>query len=329
MIITLSGDDNQRLSARLRALIEQHAPGELAAFNLLQLDGTDLTLPDLRAACDALPFLGEKRVVVVRGLLSRLADKDGEDGGAKSGTAAFVKELKAYLPEAPDSTVLIFVERRKLGSSSLANALKSAGASEEFGLPSGDELVGYIEERVRAGGASIDRAAAALLAAGVADDPRRLEPELEKLLAYKAGAGAPITSRDVQELVDLPIEVAVWDLTDSIYAHDAPGALKALRVLIERGQPPQQVMGAIASQVRNLVAADEHRGASADRLTAATGMKPFVARKSLAALRSFRPGEPGRILSALVDLDLRTKTGKAELNSALELLVVEACARRL
>ncbi len=58
-------------------------------------------------------------------------------------------------------------------------------------------------------------------------------------------------------------------------------------------------------------------------------MKPFVARKTSAALRNFQPGEPRRLLSALVDLDLRSKTGKAELSSAFEFFVVEACARRL
>ncbi len=330
MVITLFGDDNSRLSARLRALVEEYAPGDLATFNLLELDGAEVTLPDLRSVCDALPFLGDRRVVIVKGLLGRFADKDAEDSGTKgaSPAAAFAKELKAYLPQVPESTVLVFVERRKLGSSAVANALRSGGTVEDFSLPTGDGLAAYIERAVSANGGSIEHAAASLLAAAVADDPSRLEPELDKLLAYSGGDGQ-VTVRDVRELVEIPIEVAVWDLTDAMYSHDAAAAVLALRTLLERGQPGQQVMGAVASQIRNLVVAEEHRGASPEKLATATGMKPFVARKSVGALRNFKPGEPGRILNALRDLDLRTKTGKAELNSALEFLVVDACARRL
>ncbi len=328
MVYTLYGDDNARLSARLTSLLAEHLPGDLSTFNLLELDGASLTLPDLRSACDAMPFMGDSRVVVVRGLIARLGEKDEDELAAKSGTVAFVKDLKTYLPTVPDSTVLIFVERRKLGASAAANALRNGTTAEEYSLPSGQALPAHITTLVVERGGSIERDAAALLAEAVGSDPRRLEPELDKLLAYKT-QDSHITARDVREMVDIPIEVAVWDLTDALYAHDSAAALRALRTLVERGQPLQQVMGAVASQIRNLIIAEEYRGSSPEKLVAATQMKPFVARKSLGALRNFRPGEPRRVLSALANLDLRAKTGKAELNSALEFLVVEACARRL
>lgn len=327
MVLTLCGDDNARLSSRLQALLAEHAPPEVVDFNLLQLDGGDLSVADLSSACDALPFLGDRRVVVVNGLLRRFAEGDAEDGG-KGASTQFLKELKAYLPRVPDTTLLIFVERRKLGASAAANALRNLSTVEELNLPAAAELPAYVAQLARAEGAAIDRDAASLLATAVAGDARRLEPELSKLLAYKAEEKR-VTARDVRELVDIPLDVAVWDLTDALYAHDASAAVAALRTLLERGQPAQQVMGAVASQLRNLIVAEGYRGGSPDALARATGMKPFVARKSLGALRNFKPGEPRRILGALLQLDLATKTGKAEINSALELLVVEACARRL
>lgn len=328
MVITLCGDDNARLSHRLRALLAEHAPPEVADFNLLELDGTALDLAALRAACDALPFLGDKRVVVVKGLLGRFGDRDADESQAKSAVGEYVKALKAYLPQVPESTLLIFVERRKLGASAPANALKGGSTVEEYSIPSGDALSTHVASRAKSQGLAMDREAASLLAQAIADDPRRLEPELEKLLAYTAGEDR-LTAADVRRMVEIPLEVAVWDLTDALFAHDAAASLRALRTLLERGQPPQQVMGAVASQVRNLVVAEEYKGRSPESLAKETGMKPFIARKSLSALRNFRPGEPRLLLSALTRLDLATKTGKAELNSALEFLVVEACARRL
>ncbi len=328
MVITLCGDDSARITARVQALVEEHVPGDLSSLNLLELDGTPVSVEELRAACDSMPFLGDRRVVLVKGLLRRFSDKASEETPAKPADAALVSDLKKYLPALPDTTILIFVERRRLGSSAAANALKALTKVEEYSLPEAGQLPSYIAMQVRDAGGSIDRNAAALLAQAVADNPLRLEQELSKLLAYKTPE-KQIAERDVRDLVDIPLEVAVWDLTDALFARDSARSLRSLRSLLERGQVPQQVMGAVASQLRNLVVADDYRGQGADALASSTGMKPFVARKTSAALRNFQPGEPRRLLSALVDLDLRSKTGKAELSSAFEFFVVEACARRL
>lgn len=328
MVITLSGDDNARLTSRLQTCLDQYLPDDTASLNLLELDGGEVTVETLRAACDAMPFLGEHRVVLVKGLLNRFADKDAADGSAKSATTSFLRALKEYLPQVPDTTALIFLERRKLGAGAVANLLRGAGQVEEFAMPSEAELPAYIVKMTRNRGASIDRDAAALLAEAIADEPRRLESELEKLVAYRSG-DSPLTAADVHALVNIPLEVAIWDLTDALHAHNAPASIAALRSLIERGQAPQQITAAIASQLRNITVAEEFKAAGPDRLAAATGMKPFVARKSIGALRNFKPGEPRRVLAALMDLDLRVKTGKAEINSALEFLILQTCARRL
>jgi len=328
MVITLCGDDNARLSARLRQLVDKHAPGELAAFNLSELDGADLTLPRLRDACDAFPFMGEERVVVVKGLLSRFSEKDGENAQEKGAAATFAKDLKGYLPEVPASTVLIVVERRKLGASLVAKALRDSGALEEYSFPERRDLQGYVIAYARQHGATLDQDAAGLLTEAVGEQPSRLQTELEKLLTYKADDKL-ITAHDVRSLVDMPLEIVVWDLTDAIYARKTLAAMQSLRALRERGQPTQMVIGAIASQIRNLVLADDNRKVGPDQLAKATGMKPYSAHKATTALRSFQPKEPQRVLAALMDLDFRSKTGKAELDSALELLVVNACERRL
>jgi DNA polymerase-3 subunit delta len=328
MVITLCGDDNARLSARLRQLVVQHAPGELATFNLSELDGADITLPALRAACDAFPFMGDERVVVVKGLLGRFSEKDGENAPEKGAAASFAKELRAYLPEVPASTVLMVVERRKIGAGVVAKVLRDCSTLEEYSFPDRKDLQGYVTSLAQQHGTRVDRDAAGLLAEAVGEQPARLQTELLKLIAYKAGE-IPITAEDVRSLVDMPLEIVVWDLTDAIYARRSRAALRALRALRERGQPTQLVIGALASQIRNLVLADDHRGKGPDHLVKATGMKPYSARKASTALRDFEPKEPSRILTALMELDFRSKTGKAELDSALELLIVNACERRL
>ena len=66
---------------RSRAVAElsaQLGDRSLASMNTAMLDGRKLTLPELKDAVEAMPFLVEKRLVVVNGLLSRLAGKSGK-----------------------------------------------------------------------------------------------------------------------------------------------------------------------------------------------------------------------------------------------------------
>ena len=46
---------------------------EMAELNTLRLDGRAATVSELRNACDTMPFLAERRLVIAEGLLARLA----------------------------------------------------------------------------------------------------------------------------------------------------------------------------------------------------------------------------------------------------------------
>jgi DNA polymerase-3 subunit delta len=57
------------------------------------------------------------------------------------------------------------------------------------------------------------------------------------------------------------------------------------------------------------------------------GQKPFVVRKALEQARSFAPGELRTIHARLLELDLATKTGRIQAETALELFVAEVCMK--
>lgn len=331
MIITLAGTDRRAVTARLQRLLQEHDAGP-ESLNYSRLPGTEVSVEQLRLACDALPFLGGIRLVVVDGLIARLIGRGGEgdEPGAtpaadRAGLAAFSKQLADYLPLVPQSSLLVLVEPKPLPQTGLGKLLRSVGTYQELNLPLADDLPRYIRDAVREQGAEIDRAAADLLAQVALQDPERIPSELDKLLLYSSGG--KITEHAVRLLVDIPLELQVWDVTNAVYARDAGRALPALRRLLANSAPPQQLLAAIASQLRNLVAADGLRGRSPDALAQATGMKPWQAKRCAAALRNFDAGEPGRLLGLLAQLDVACKTGKAELSSALEGFVVAACTR--
>ncbi len=121
MIHFLSGPDGFTLQATVQRLLRGALPPDVADLNTTRLSASEVTLDGLRFACEAAPFLAERRVVVVDGLFTRLGrsrgradkrdDKRDEKGEQRAeretGLAAAVA---GYLPQVPLSTLLIFVE---------------------------------------------------------------------------------------------------------------------------------------------------------------------------------------------------------------------------
>jgi hypothetical protein len=108
--------------AGLRAKLAASDPA-MADLNTTYLDGGQLTLGELRHACDSIPFMSDRRLVIVYGLLTRLSvnrrargaeDSEQETPAWKD---AYVAGLEDYLPNLPATTRLVFVERRSLPAS--------------------------------------------------------------------------------------------------------------------------------------------------------------------------------------------------------------------
>ena len=94
----------------------------------------------LRNACDTLPFLAERRLVIAEGLLARLAAPakgrgktaelaQVEDGAEEAQLSPEVakgqaKTLLAYLDEVPESTELVFLEEDTAGSGPILRRLQ-------------------------------------------------------------------------------------------------------------------------------------------------------------------------------------------------------------
>src|SRR5260221_710839 len=105
----------QTLKERMRAL----PAGE---HNLTEL-GPETTIAALRLAADVVPFLAERRMVLVRGLLGRLSGRGGSGRRPARGRKSAAAEaagpdefqlLLDYLPDLPQTTSLVLVEDGRL-----------------------------------------------------------------------------------------------------------------------------------------------------------------------------------------------------------------------
>ena len=317
----------QSLKERMRAL----PAGE---HNLAEL-GPETTVAGLRLAADAVPFLADRRMVILRGLIGRLA---GRGGGQRRGTgrgrktadssADEFQALLDYLPDVPWTTSLVLVEDGRLNPEPLVRAIPRGRAAVRD-YPRILDVPGWLRGRAKLVGVDLDEGAVRELALLGGTDLRRLDSELRKLADYAAGRA--VNRADVRELV-IGRDVAVWSLLDGLSERRADKALRALHDLYAQGESPEALLGRdIAPHYRRLMVARELSLASKEERAHVEvvdlGLNPATLGRWSDQAAAFERAELERALELLLELDRQIKTGETEPEAALEVAVARLSSR--
>jgi DNA polymerase-3 subunit delta len=313
--------------ARLAELEAALGDASTGSLNTSTFDGR-VEIGELAAACEAMPFLSDRRLVILRGGLAR-----AEGSGRSSRAGAADGGLAEYLARVPDTTDLVLLESDLPAAGAASKAIQTLvgqGRAEVVRDAPMDEARAIAWVRSRAGerGGRIGEEAAAALVSGAGTDARGLERELEKLLLL--AADRPIEPADVRALVPAGDDTRVFELVDAIGNRNARAAVRAWRALVRAGEDPHRLLTMVARQIRLLsrARAPLAAGRPPAGLAGALGLPPFVARNLAGQARAWPAPALEAVLTRLVGLDRDAKTGGQELESSLELLVADLVAGR-
>lgn len=287
-------------------------------LNTTLFDGRTLRLWELMQVCDTIPFLAEKRLVIVEGLLEHLGGK----GREKERDA-----LLEYLPQLPPTTRLALVERKTLSSKNrfikLAQS-SSMGYEKSFQVPQWGGLERWIVKRVEDHGGAIHPHAATLLATDVGEDLRLLEMEITKLLTF-CNFSRPIQPADVELLTPCAAQADIFALVDAIGQRRGQAAATLLRRKLEAGDEPLYLLAMIVRQIRLLIQVKEksEQGYRSDEIARQAKIHPYVTGKLVRQTQNFGLTRLEAIHRQLLDIDVAIKTGRIDPAVALDLLVVE------
>jgi DNA polymerase-3 subunit delta len=341
LVYVLWGTDRFTRDEQVRGLKRRMLAEPFGEYNLSVLSGDDVTVRDVRAVADALPFMGDRRLIVVEGLLGRLAGraKPAARRGRSSRTASTsaakrsqakaqekgdddgpVNELVGLLRDLPPSTALVLVEDQI--DPALVESWLPADRSHIRGYerPRPADLGRWLERRAKQHGGRIEAPAIRQLSQLVPDDLGLLDSELLKLITYADGRA--VTVDDVHLLSASP-EVTIFALLDALGQNQRGPALTHLRQLFQRGERSEAIVPQIAGSLRRLIQAREllDQGLRGAALAGKLGVHPFVAEKTERQARAYRVEQLEAALRLLLQTDRAIKTGEAEPELALELYI--------
>ena len=308
------GEDTLGLREALQELRARLGPPEAAEANTTVLAGAGLDPGVLRAACYAAPFLAERRLVVVEGLLSARTLREGWVG--------LLTDLAQTLP---DTTELLFLERTSLPADHPAlRAVAGRAEVRAFPLPVGVRLLEWARQRARRKGLRFAPGALEALVEVVGPDLWALDNELEKLALY-AGE-RPVTAEDLQALVVQAREPRLFTAVDAVLAGDLATAQREARRLVAQGTHPAVLLAMVERQVRTLLVLREglEMGLPEAEAGRRAGLRnEYALRRALQRVRR----TPRPLLLALhrrvLEADLAVKRGALPEDLSLELLVAE------
>lgn len=270
---------------------------------------SDAELADVLDELRTLPFLAERRVVLVR--------------EADAFVSAHKEAIEAYLeaPTATASLVLLTLSWRK--DTRVAKLVAKIGKAISCSVEAGKSLPDWLKQAAAKRKKKIDPAAAQLLVQWIGADLALLDSEIEKLSLY-VGDRPGITADDVSRLVMAAPSAADFELTNAITSADVPRALRSLAAMLTRPGDEFRTTGMIGWHLRRAIqsARSLAAGTPADQALPrmpydqVKAFRAYLSRRGLTGLQ----GDFRRLLAA----DLGMKSGlKPE--AALQSLVVSLC----
>lgn len=326
VVYLLYGDDSHAMEAFVREMIARMGDPGMAELNTTRLDGKTASDEELRTAVGSVPFLCDRRLVILSHPLARTQAAEAQ------------KRFIALLEEAPESTALVLLvedqPERKRGWDVMTEKHWLRRWAEQAGrrvlvrvcaLPSPSDMPGWIQKEVRKQGGSFSPEAARALAAAVETNTELAVQEIIKLLTY--ADGRTVEAEDV-DLLCAPVgQGNIFDLVDAAAEGRTAEALRALHTLLEF-QDAAMVFGMLTRQYRLLIQAREilDEGGGPAHIAEALRQKEFVANKLARQAQRFSMGDLSAIYHRLLQIDEESKSGQGDLMTGLDIFVAGLAA---
>ena len=195
---------------------------------------------DILHSASSMSLFAERKLVELR----LPSGKPGAEGS---------KALCEYLDMASGDDVLLIIAGKidkQSTNSKWYKALDKAGATIQVWPVDAKSLPGWLQQRVRSAGMSIDPEALQLLCDRVEGNLLAAVQEVEKLKLL--AADAKITTQTITEAVSNNARYNVFAMTDSALQGDATTSLRMLHGLRGEGSEPPVVLWALAREIRTL-----------------------------------------------------------------------------
>jgi DNA polymerase-3 subunit delta len=311
-VYLIYGTEDLRLAQAMDRLRKRVGEAADLDFNSDTFEGESANADDIVGACNTLPFLSERRLVIVKNV----------DKMAKSGQDT----IAAYAADPAPSTVLVLSATKIAKNTKLYRAVDKLGGAAEYAAPKKPEYPREVQRIFVERGKKISLDAAEFLVNVVGYDLRRLGAEADKAVSF-VGARPEVTRQDIEQVASTTATASIFEITDALANRDARAALRLLDRLLGDGESVFGIHALSLRTLRDLIVAramiDSGRG-SLSEIARTIGRPDWQLKNLPRQARGFTSEELVDALRAAAETEAQMKTSR-DSRLAFERWIVKLC----
>lgn len=302
MIRLIYGDNEFALTAErhktVTSFLEQYD-----AFGFEYIDASESAEGRLREAVMQLPFLVERKLIVITGLFD-----------SKNALDFLTQNLDAI----PSDIDVLIITTKPDKRTKLYKTLQAQKSVTEFPVLSASQLTLWARNYALQLNAELSVNNAQLLVDRVGLSQMLLAREIEKLATEEE-----ISAEAIQRMTEQHLTGTVFDLLSAVFSRKVNDALGIYDTLLSVKTDPAEIISLVAWQLHVFSVVSFARDKTNDNIARSAKLHPFVVSKATAAVRGISREQLSHAISLTIEAELRIKSQGASPEDTVRVLLLE------
>ena len=315
-VLLFEGDEEYMKQTALAALRKLLLPDGMEELNETILDAPETD--QLIAASETLPFMADRRLVVIR------------DHPALTGRTEGDEKLTGYLASVPLSTVLLFYCTKKPdGRKKLYTVIKKMNGVVVFSPLKDRELTTFVTSAFKDLGKECDERTADYLIFTCGSDAGSLMTEIAKIASHAPDTPA-VHPDEVRALATPSTECTVFQMVDALVSGQHERAFRLMQNQLLNGTDRLYMLSMLLRQFRLMqhIRIMQYEKCSRDIIRSNLGVPPFAVEQYTRQAALYTNGQIKQAVRLCLDTEYAVKSGRLNPEGSLESVMLKLITLR-
>lgn len=313
------GLDEELIKEGIDLVVKNTLDDSLLELNYIRLDGLTVSFDEIVNACETMPFMGERKVVVIY-RANFLKDKSDAQG------TKIYNEILKYLKDSPSYTTLImyylFNDKRDTPKkSSKVRTLDKVTKVVHFDKLKKDKLYKKVDEIFKENNKEIGKVELRYFCEKVINNFDVIRREIDKLISYTNGRA--INKNDIDKLINNSNEDDIFDLVDFISQKNVEKTMDLLYELLTVSDQHMAIIVNIENNFKRLhdVKVLINSGYKINDLSNKLNLPTFICEKIVNQSRKFSLKQLEKIMEICLNTENKMKTSGIDKDMEMEFMI--------
>lgn len=316
-----TGEEAYIMNNVIKVLKEKYIDESLETLNYIVLDGKEINFDSVLNACETLPFMAQKKIVIIKDI-GEMVENNQND---------FEGKMATYFEELADYVCLVIMDRssnfKKTGK--IYRTIRKLDGIVEFPRLKGADLSNWVNKGFRENNKEISNVDLNyFIQQSTYSDYNStktlydLENELKKVASHSSNR--KVSKEDIDSSLARTLDTNIFNLLKSITDKDSESALRIFNEMYIANEPVQRILFMIIRQLRLILSYKlyKEKGYSESQVQEKLQVKAFEFKKISAQASGFSEGQLRKALNYILETDIKQKTSSYDEKLALEILII-------